>query len=162
MAREPHLIRSSSSAARTRELGLRLGRLLTGGECIALVGELGAGKTAFASGVGEGLDVPEPLRSPSYLLCCEHRGRLPVLHLDAYFTARLESLLQDGLASRFAPPAVLLVEWADRIQEAWPADRLEIRLDCGAGEEDRTLTARALGPQSARLLQAWAEITPSP
>ncbi len=143
---------SSSSPEQTRALGRALGALLPAGSCLGLRGELGAGKTAFASGVGEGLGVGEPLRSPSYLLCAEHQGRVRVLHLDAYFEARMESLLEEGLAARFDEATVVLVEWVDRLSAWWPADRLDLSLQPGDQEECRNLILRALGPISASVL----------
>lgn len=144
----------SDSPAATRRLGRALGALLRPGDCVALTGELGAGKTAFAGGIGEGLGVPEPLRSPSYLLCCEHQGRHRLLHLDAYFAPRLRALLAEGLPDRFRD-AVVVAEWADLLPEAWPADRLEVRLEAGPEPEARTLHASASGPRARALLQAW-------
>lgn len=144
----------SDSPERTRALGRALGGLLPPGACVGLIGGLGAGKTAFAAGLGEGLGVAEPLRSPSYLLCCEHRGRCPVLHLDAYFEPRMESLLSEGLAARFGREAVVIVEWADRLQAWWPADRLEIEFRPGGGPERRILAFRGRGPSSRAVLEA--------
>lgn len=155
MGQEP-LILTSTAPAQTEQWGRLLGTVLQGGDCVALVGELGAGKTAFARGVGAGLGVPEPLRSPSYLLCCEHSGRVRVLHLDAYFDRRLGALLEEGLAARFGPDAAILVEWADRLAAWWPADRLEIRLEPAEGQpEGRRLCVQALGPRSAAVLELW-------
>jgi tRNA threonylcarbamoyladenosine biosynthesis protein TsaE len=150
------LILHSGGPEQTAALGRALGELLQGGDCVALCGELGAGKTAFAAGVGKGLGVREPLRSPSYLLCCEHLGRVPALHLDAYFEGRLESLMVEGLAARFTHETVLLIEWADRLAAWWPGDRLEVGLSAGPEPEARTLTVRARGPRSAALVTAWA------
>jgi len=147
--------RLSRSPDETRSLGRALGQLLEPGDCVALIGELGAGKTAFAGGLGLGLGVGEPLRSPSYLLCCEHAGRRRVLHLDAYFEARMDALLAEGLPDRFRE-AVVIVEWADRCAASWPADRVEISLSPGPGPEERVLEARATGARAAGLLQAWA------
>jgi tRNA threonylcarbamoyladenosine biosynthesis protein TsaE len=144
----------SRSPAETLRWGKALGGLLEPGDCIALIGELGAGKTAFAGGIGQGLQVTDPMRSPSYLLCCEHAGRARVLHLDAYFEARMSALLEEGLPDRFRE-AVVVVEWADHCPEAWPSDRLQIRLSAGPGAEERVFAAAATGPRSAALLQAW-------
>lgn len=147
----------SHSPAATERLGQILGSRLQGGDCVGLIGELGAGKTAFARGIGVGLGVQSPLRSPSYLLCCEHAGRLRLLHLDAYFDQRLSALLEEGLAARFGRDAVVVVEWADRLASWWPQDRLEVSLEpAEMGAESRRLSARATGPRSAQVLAAWA------
>lgn len=157
MGRETPVIRiHSASPERTHGLGRALGACLQAGDCVGLRGELGAGKTALAAGLGEGLGVKEAMRSPSYLLCCEHRGRAPVLHLDAYFEARMESLLHEGLASRFSVETVVLVEWADRLEPWWPSDRLDVAIEAAGDEESRWLLLRALGPRSAEVLTAFA------
>lgn len=138
------------SEPRQEAFGELLGELLQGGDCVALIGELGTGKTTTCRGIGRGLECTEALRSPTYLLCHEVDGRHPVLHLDAYFDMRMDSLLGEGLCERFDQSCVLLVEWADRCESWWPVDRLELRLEVVA--EGRELEIRALGPRSAEIL----------
>jgi tRNA threonylcarbamoyladenosine biosynthesis protein TsaE len=141
--------------SRSEALGTELGKLLHGGDVVALIGELGTGKTTICRGIGRGLDCAEPLRSPTYLLCHEIAGRIPVLHLDAYFEARMDSLLAEGLCERFDSGSVVLIEWADRLDSWWPVDRLELRLEVfGSG---RRLVLRALGPRSGKLLAQLQE-----
>ena len=139
-----------ASARQTETFGERLGELLQGGDCVALLGPLGSGKTTLCRGIGRGLEAKQPLRSPSYLLCHEVEGRHPLLHLDAYFAERMESLLLEGLAQRFDSRHVLLVEWADQLVEWWPEDRLEIQIEVLV--EGRRLHLRALGPSAQQRL----------
>ena len=135
--------------AQSEFFGELLGGHLQAGDCVALIGELGTGKTSISRGIGRGLECSTPLRSPTYLLCQEHEGRHPVLHLDAYFEARMDSLIGEGLCERFDQEHVLLVEWADRLEAWWPADRLEIRLKVeGSG---RLLQLIAHGTRSEAL-----------
>ncbi|MCP4091912.1 MAG: tRNA (adenosine(37)-N6)-threonylcarbamoyltransferase complex ATPase subunit type 1 TsaE [Planctomycetes bacterium] len=140
------------SEERQEAFGVLLGELLAGGDCVGLIGELGTGKTTTCRGIGRGLECTEPLRSPTYLLCHEVDGRHPVLHLDAYFDVRMDSLLGEGLCERFDEASVLLVEWADRCESWWPEDRLELRLEVAT--EGRELKICALGPRSAQIQQA--------
>lgn len=151
--------RISRSAAETQRLGRELGALLEPGDFVGLIGELGAGKTAFAGGLGQGLGIADALRSPSYLLCCEYQGRHRLLHLDAYFTARMEALLAEGLPDRFRD-AVVAVEWADHCAAAWPADRLEIRFTARQEPEERRMEVHSTGSRSQKLLQAWQDAWP--
>lgn len=130
--------------------GEHLGKHLQGGDCVALVGELGTGKTTLCRGIGRGLECVDPLRSPTYLLCHEIAGRHPVLHLDAYFEERMDSLLAEGLCERFDKEHVLLVEWADRLSEWWPTDRLQIELQVAS--EGRLAELHGLGPKAQTLL----------
>jgi len=111
----------------------------------------GTGKTSISRGIGRGLGCTTQLRSPTYLLCQEHQGRHPVLHLDAYFEARMDSLLGEGLCERFDQEHVLLVEWSDRLQDWWPEDRLEIRLK--VDQMGRYVQLFGIGPRSSELLQ---------
>ena len=76
-------LRSEGPAA-TRAIGRAIGRVAEPGTLIALVGELGAGKTQLAKGVAEGLDVPTVVNSPTFVLMNEHVGRLRLYHVDAY------------------------------------------------------------------------------
>jgi tRNA threonylcarbamoyladenosine biosynthesis protein TsaE len=79
-----YVFRSRSPAA-TSTLGKRIGGLLGAGSVVALIGELGCGKTLFTRGIGAGLGVPlRQVNSPSFVLVNEYRGRLPVFHLDLY------------------------------------------------------------------------------
>lgn len=143
--------------ARSEAFGAALGALLRGGDAVGLVGALGAGKTTLCRGIGVGLACVTPLRSPSYLLCHEIQGRVPVLHMDAYFEERMDALLAEGLCARFDAEHVLLIEWADRLSAWWPEDRLEILLETAG--EGRLATLRALGPAAEERLQglqtAW-------
>lgn len=131
--------------------GEHLGKSLQGGDCVALLGELGTGKTTLCRGIGRGLECVEALRSPTYLLCHEIAGRHPVLHLDAYFEERMDSLLAEGLCERFDREHVLLVEWADRLAEWWPADRIQLRLEVAS--EGRLVELRGLGPKAQTRLE---------
>jgi tRNA A37 threonylcarbamoyladenosine biosynthesis protein TsaE len=84
-----------------------------------------------------------------------------VLHLDAYFEARMEALLHEGLATRFGGDTVLIVEWADRLASWWPPDRLEIRLGPADAPERRRLGLQALGPRSEEILAAFLGSLPA-
>jgi len=147
----------TGSEEQTRALGAALGALLRGGDFLALDGDLGAGKTTFCAGVGEGLEVDEPLRSPSYLLCHEADGRVPVLHLDAYFEQRLDGLLAEGLAARFDRHTAVLVEWAERLGPWLPPERLEVRIGV-TGESGRRFELEAHGPRAGELLESLREV----
>ncbi len=133
--------------------GEALGGLLQGGDCVALIGELGTGKTTTCRGIGRGLNCTEPLRSPTFLLCHELEGRHPILHLDAYFDVRMDSLLGEGLCERFDSDSVVLIEWADRCTSWWPSDRLELRLEVAG--DGRHVAASALGQRSSQLLSEF-------
>lgn len=145
--------RTTQTAMETRALGRALGTVAIPGAVIALRGALGAGKTCFAQGVGLGLQVVEPVLSPTFVLVAEYAGRLPLLHADLY---RLEpdDVPQIGLDEQIAGwPGVVLVEWAERAPDLLPDDRLEVQLEEeGPG---RRIVAAGTGPRHRDLLAAW-------
>ncbi|MEO6294221.1 MAG: tRNA (adenosine(37)-N6)-threonylcarbamoyltransferase complex ATPase subunit type 1 TsaE [Candidatus Limnocylindria bacterium] len=112
----------------TRAIGRALGRGATAGTVLALVGELGAGKTQLAKGVADGLDVPGVVNSPTFVLMNEHIGRLRLFHIDAYRLGGPEEAIAAGLIDDRQADGVVVVEWADRLAGWLPAERLEITL----------------------------------
>jgi len=141
------------SAQATRKLGQRLGALLEPGDFVALLGDLGAGKTLFVRGVAEGAGA-EAATSPTFALVNLYRGgRVPLQHLDLYRLRGPADLFALGFDDLVAEPAATLCEWAERAQQALPADRLEIALSV-LGPRSRRADLRALGPRSAALLAA--------
>jgi tRNA threonylcarbamoyladenosine biosynthesis protein TsaE len=143
----------AASAEDTRRLGARLGRALEAGDVVALVGPLGSGKTTFAQGLAEGLEVPPDrhVASPTFALVNEHPGRVPFVHADLYRVVRPEELRELGLEAGY-DQAATAVEWADRFPEVIPEDHLEIRFEATA--DGRRLVARATGPRGRALLAA--------
>ena len=111
----------------TRALGSAVASLLRAGDVVALSGELGAGKTCFVQGTAAGLDVTDPITSPTFVLVKLYEGRLPLVHCDVY---RLETLrdVQDLGDEVLAPDAVTCIEWGDAITPLLPEDRLEVEL----------------------------------
>jgi len=121
--------RTTRSASATRRLGVRLGELLEPGDVVALVGDLGAGKTQLIRGACEGAAVPpREVASPSFAIVAQYRGRLPVFHADLYRVADEDELHATGFFDLVGGPGALLVEWADRVPGALPRERLELRL----------------------------------
>ncbi len=118
-------------AAATHALGVRIGKLLQGGEFIALSGPLGAGKTHLVKGVAIGLGVSadEPIVSPTFVLIREYQGRLRLLHADAYRIGSADEWRALGAEESRAEGAVLAVEWAERFLEIVPSDSIKVELE---------------------------------
>lgn len=140
--------------ASTERLGEDVGRALRAGDVVALVGELGAGKTTFVRGLARGLAITDPdaVASPTYLLVVEYPGAVRLLHADAYLPGKLQGFLADGgLDYLLDPSGVVVVEWADRIRKLLPASALWIRLDVRPQGGRRVRMATSHAPLFGRL-----------
>jgi len=143
----------SHSAVQTQKAGAVLGRLLERGDIILLEGELGAGKTTFTKGVGQGLDVGGYVNSPTFTLVNEYQGRLPLYHLDCY---RLESgreALDFGLEEYLYGEGATIIEWPERISEVLPGECLRVKLSY----VNETKRALRLEPSGARYVAMVGE-----
>ena len=142
---------TSRSARETRRLGEDLGRLAQPGDVFLLIGNLGAGKTLLAQAIARGLEVPDAVISPTFVLVREHQGRLPFYHVDLY---RLECLAEGealGLENYLYGPGVCAVEWADRAQDYLPQDNLTIRIEY-VSQRSRKMDLEAHGTRYEELL----------
>ncbi len=142
----------SDSDARTRAIGRALASLLRPGDVLVLEGPLGSGKTAFVSGIGDGLGITEPVTSPTFILMRRHEsGFLPLVHVDAY---RLGSLAEfdDLEVVAEAADGALAIEWGDTVVAALPEDRLHVQLD-GQGEGPRDIVFTTAGSWAGRDLE---------
>jgi len=118
----------SNSAAQTRNIGMKLGKLVAAGDIILLVGPLGAGKTCLTQGIARGLGIHEYTLSPSFVLVREYQGKLPLYHIDLYRLDRLEEVAQLGLDDYFSGNGVCVVEWADKGLSVLPQEHLLIEM----------------------------------
>ncbi|MCA8944279.1 MAG: tRNA (adenosine(37)-N6)-threonylcarbamoyltransferase complex ATPase subunit type 1 TsaE [Planctomycetes bacterium] len=115
----------------THALGRAIGARLESGDGVALVGDLGAGKTTLTRGIAEGLGIDDPgaVTSPTYLVVVEHRGPVPLVHVDAYLPEKTRGFLLDGGVDYLGElGGVVVVEWADRIADLMPEDTLRVVL----------------------------------
>ena len=127
-ASPPRTLRlASDGPERTRAIATVLAEVLVVGDLLVLTGDLGAGKTCFAQGLGAGLGIDEPITSPTFTLANRYRGRLILHHLDVYrlegeadaADLDLDDLLETG---------VTVIEWGDRVAGLLPADRFTVTL----------------------------------
>jgi tRNA threonylcarbamoyladenosine biosynthesis protein TsaE len=153
---EGPLVLESHSEEETELLGELLGELLEAGDVIALEGALGAGKTCLVHGLARGLGVPPERRiaSPTFTILNEHPGRVPLYHADFYRLDRAEELYEIGFGEYLEARGVLVVEWFDRIPDAKPQARIDLRIDI-TGEADRRLIATAHGARAETVIAAW-------
>jgi tRNA threonylcarbamoyladenosine biosynthesis protein TsaE len=123
----------AASPEDTRRLGESVGGRVFPGAVLALRGELGAGKTLFASGVARGMGVLGPVTSPTYALVAEYEGSLPLRHVDLYRLNGPEAVVALGIEEHLGKEGVWMVEWPERAEWLLPADRLDVRIG-GSGE----------------------------
>jgi tRNA threonylcarbamoyladenosine biosynthesis protein TsaE len=134
----------TDSPDQTRAVAAALGDLLVAGDLVLLVGDLGAGKTAFVQGLARGLGVEEPVTSPTFTIVQEYGGRLPLTHVDVYRLDRVQDLYDLGLEER-SDRGVTVVEWGDLVEQAVPAEHLVVRIEPGAADTERVLELSCQG-----------------
>lgn len=130
-----------NSAEQTIEVGEKLAQFLQPRDLILLDGDLGAGKTTFTKGLGKGLGIERPIKSPTFTIIREYQsGRIPLYHMDVY---RLEQGGGDdlGLDEYFNGDGVNVVEWSKFVSDEIPADYLRIifKRDDAKGDNVRTM-----------------------
>ena len=146
----------SGSPIQTARIGERLGWLLRGGEVICLAGQLGAGKTCFAQGIGRGWGATDDLTSPTFTLIHELRrapDRARLYHVDLYRIEKESEAWLLGLTDLMDTTASLIIEWPERAPSLLPPDRLWVELET-IDETRRRLTFNATGDAHLQLLSA--------
>ena len=129
------------SPEETRALGARLADVLQGGEVIAFTGDLGAGKTAFVSGMAQALGVDERVTSPTFTIVNEYEGgRLPLFHFDMYRLGSADELFHIGWEDYLARGGVCAVEWSENVDEAIEDDAIRISITRGEDDNSRVIT----------------------
>jgi tRNA threonylcarbamoyladenosine biosynthesis protein TsaE len=137
---------------RMRALGRALGQIAEPGDRFLLEGPFGAGKTTFVQGLAEGLDVPTPVSSPSFVIESQYRGRLALYHIDLYRLDHVEPELLESLEEHLYGEGVSAVEWAERLPDELRGDANVLRFELegeGRRVEIRTHDARITRAASA-------------
>jgi tRNA threonylcarbamoyladenosine biosynthesis protein TsaE len=148
----------TSSAQETVDLGRRIASHLRAGDVVALVGNLGAGKTQLTRGLAAGLGAdPRQVASPTFVLMSEYEAPVPVVHIDAYRIQSLADLESIGFTPELLEKSVTVVEWADRIAGELPADHLRIELIHTAG--GREISVTPIGGLAIRMRDATFQIS---
>ena len=147
---------SVESETATGELGRQIAESLEPGAVIALIGDLGAGKTRLVQAIAVGLGVPvDQVNSPTFTLVQEYDGRIPLRHCDTYRLRDADEFLDLGLDELLALDGIALIEWADRVKHLLPRDliRIEIRI---VSPTSREFTVIATGMRSRSMLERLA------
>ncbi len=136
---------ATSSPEQTKHIAAAIAELAEPGDLLVLVGDLGAGKTAFAQGFGAALGVAEPITSPTFALARQYEGRLLLHHLDVYRLEKLEEVLDLDIPGLLDGDTVTLIEWGDAIAPTLPNAYLEVHFTFGEGDDDRFIELRPCG-----------------
>lgn len=122
----------------TKKFGIDLAHILKPGDVIALIGDLGTGKTTLTKYIAEGLGVKETVNSPTFTIVKEYNsGRLPLYHFDVYRIGDPEELFNIGAQEYFDGDGVSVVEWADLVIDEMPEGTKYIFIDYGNAENER-------------------------
>ena len=130
----------------TQRVGAALAKTLCGGEVIAFLGDLGAGKTAFCEGLAEGLGCTDPVSSPTFAIVNYYRGPRPLAHFDLYRIGDAEELDGIGFEEFFEKPGVMLIEWSERVQQELPPHTIVVTLENPGYDDTRRITVEGGRP----------------
>lgn len=142
------MVIETRSPEETFETGRKLGEKAVPGQVFTLMGDLGVGKTVFTQGLARGLEITEPVSSPTFTIVQVYEeGRLPFYHFDVYRIGDVEEMDEVGFDDYIMGDGVSLIEWADLIEEILPEKRTEVRIekDLEQGFDYRKITIRELG-----------------
>ncbi|WP_022748409.1 tRNA (adenosine(37)-N6)-threonylcarbamoyltransferase complex ATPase subunit type 1 TsaE [Lachnobacterium bovis] len=141
------LVIETRSAEETYELGKKLGEKAQKGEVYTLIGDLGVGKTVFTQGLAKGLQIDEPINSPTFTIVQEYgEGRMPFYHFDVYRIGDVEEMEEIGYEDYFYGEGLTMIEWSNLIEEILPEHRKEITIekDLEKGFDYRKITIKDL------------------
>ena len=132
----------TTSLEQTQDIAYKIGKWVSNGMILTLEGDLGAGKTTFTKGLAKGLGINRNVNSPTFNIIKEYQGRIPLYHMDVY---RLESGGDDiGLDDYLFGDGVCVIEWASRIEDLLPMERLDIKI-FRDGENQRCIELTPIG-----------------
>ncbi len=135
-----------------------MGSLLKAGDVVALIGQLGAGKTHFTKGVaeGQGVDDRKAVTSPSYVIVKQYMGRLPIYHFDAYRLQSADEMYEIDCVGFFWGEGVSIVEWADKVLECLPDEFIKITIEI-LGKTSRDIHVSCKGERYRKFMDVIKE-----
>lgn len=141
------MIIETYTASETFEIGKKIGEQAQPGQIYTLVGDLGVGKTVFTQGVAAGLQITEPINSPTFtIIQVYEEGRMPFYHFDVYRIGDVEEMEEIGYDDYFFGEGICLIEWANLIEEILPEQIISIRIekDLEKGFDYRKITIEGI------------------
>ena len=139
------MIYETNSPEETRKLGQKIGAAAAPGDVYTLVGDLGVGKTVFTQGIAEGLEITEPICSPTFTIVQVYEeGRMPFYHFDVYRIVDIEEMDEIGYEDYFYGEGLCMIEWANLIEEILPEKRFDVTIekDLEKGFDYRKITIK--------------------
>ncbi len=136
----------------TKAFGKRLGSLLKPGDILCLNGDLGAGKTTLTKSIGLGLGVEDYITSPTFALINEYEGNFPVYHFDVYRLEGVGDSFDLGFDEYFFGRGVCIIEWAEKIEEVLPEDRIVLDIE-KTSEMGRKINLRGYGSRYLEVIK---------
>ncbi|MFQ5687043.1 MAG: tRNA (adenosine(37)-N6)-threonylcarbamoyltransferase complex ATPase subunit type 1 TsaE [Candidatus Scalindua sp.] len=142
----------------TIEFGNLIGSLLKAGDVVALMGQLGVGKTYLTKGIAEGQGVKDrkEVTSPSYVLVKQYMGRIPIYHFDAYRIKSPDEMYDIDCVGFFWGEGVSIIEWADKVMECLPDDFIKITIET-AGQTSRDIHVSYQGERYESFMEKLKE-----
>ena len=129
----------------SKNFGISLGKLLKAGDILCLNGDLGAGKTTLSKYIGLGLGVEDYITSPTFNLIKEYKGRLTMYHFDVYRLEGVDDLYDLGFDEYFYGNGVCIIEWANKIQEILPEEKIVLDIEKGQDLDERLISIHGKG-----------------
>ncbi len=142
------MIIETNTPKETFDFGKSLGESAKAGTVYTLIGDLGVGKTVLTQGLAKGLEIAEPISSPTFTIVQVYEeGRLPLYHFDVYRIGDVEEMEEIGYEDYFYGQGVSLIEWANLIEEILPEQYTEIKIekDLEKGFDYRKITVTSIG-----------------
>ena len=135
-----------------------IGSLLRAGDVVALIGQLGAGKTYITKGIAEGLGVKDrkEVTSPSFVLVKQYMGRVPIYHFDAYRLRSPDEMYDIDCVGFFWGNGISIVEWADKVMECLPDDFIKITIKT-VGQTSRDIHISYKGERYRNFMEDFKE-----
>ena len=137
----------SNSYEETQKIATDFAKTLKEGDVLCMYGDLGVGKTAFVQGLAKGLEINEPITSPTFTIVNEYSGTLPLYHFDVYRIADSDEMYEIGYEEYVYGDGVSVIEWPQLIDDILPEKRydIEITKDYDKGENYRTIEIKEVG-----------------
>ncbi|WP_026894473.1 tRNA (adenosine(37)-N6)-threonylcarbamoyltransferase complex ATPase subunit type 1 TsaE [Clostridiisalibacter paucivorans] len=142
----------SDSVDKTENLGYELGKSLSRGDVVCLMGDLGAGKTTITQSICRGLEVDDYVTSPTFTIVNEYIGRWDVYHFDVYRIEDEEEMYDIGYDEYIYGDGVSIIEWADKIRDILPKERIEINIE-RISDNKRKIIINPIGEKYEKMIE---------